>query len=158
MKSWPCSWLLRPSLGPRRLDPRDTEHAVVLRGNVEMGGWHQDWVLLALNVWCPCHVYNTPRTKSYSSKMPATSTKHPADGPWGCSAFHSQTFSPPPPAPVHRGLLHAQAGDRGLPEEVQRQEKTQGNRSSPSMSPVVGVAWPGSPQRPGDPLTSSVLH
>ncbi|KAF5913292.1 hypothetical protein HPG69_016908 [Diceros bicornis minor] len=48
-----------------------------------------------------------------------------------------------PQAPVHRGLLHAQTGDRGLPEEVQRQEKTEGNGSSPSMPPgrESSLAW-----------------
>lgn len=59
--------------------------------------------------------------------------------------LHSQA-SPFPPAPVHRGLLHAQTGDRGLPEEVQRQEETEGNRSSQYVLLDMGVAWPGWPQ------------
>lgn len=50
-------------------------------------------------------------------------------------------LSPLPPAPVHGGLLHAQTGDRGLPEEVQRQEETEGNRSSASLASGHGVAW-----------------
>lgn len=31
------------------------------------------------------------------------------------------------PAPCHRGIMHAQAGDRGLSEEVQRPEEAEGN-------------------------------
>lgn len=34
------------------------------------------------------------------------------------------------PAPCHRGLMHAQAGDGGLPEEVQCPEEAKGNSCS----------------------------
>lgn len=32
-----------------------------------------------------------------------------------------------PPAPRHCGIMHAQAGDSGLPEEVQCPEEAEGN-------------------------------
>lgn len=43
------------------------------------------------------------------------------------------------PAPFHGGLLHAQTGDGGLPEEVQCQEETEGSLSLslPSLGSLV---------------------
>lgn len=75
-----------------------------------MGGWHRDWVLLALNVWCPRHAYNFPRTQTYPPQDASHIHKTPCGGALGpvCLPFtglsptSSSTGPPWPPACTDR--------------------------------------------------------